>query len=511
MKRIIFIAGILLMLCGLTLGAWAASPDGEVFTDTDQLRGHTVGVITGGTTAILTEEYFDGEVNFEYFNQNTDMIAALDAGKIDAYVMDMYGAQFQCEEHPNQTVLAPAIKEAPAGFIFRKDDPDAAALRGEINEYLAAIRADGTYDEIYEIWMGKDDSKKVVDLDFSGERGELVMGSSTNIGSPFCFMLNGKMVGLELDIAARFCREYGYSLRFEDYDYGALINAVASGKVDFAGDSVMVTPERAESVDFSDETCLMGFVAVARRDAADAEQSGFFAKIASSFEKTFLRESRWKLFLNGIANTLLITVLSVVLGTALGFGAYMSCRRGNRIADAIVRFFSWLIHGMPVVVFLMILFYIVFGKSSVSGLWISVLAFTLVFAVAFTAMLRAGVAAVNPGQLEAALALGYPERRAFMNFILPQAALHMLPSYKAELVSLIKSTAIVGYIAVQDLTKVSDIIRARTYEAFFPLIATAVIYFLLAALLNFLVEQLHRRLDLRLRSEQKILKGAVLR
>ena len=125
-------------------------------------------------------------------------------------------------------------------------------------------------------------------------------------------------------------------------------------------------------------------------------------------------------------------------------------------------------------------------------------------------MLRSGVKAVDPGQTEAAHALGYTDRMTFFQIILPQALQHFMPTYRGQVVSLLKATAVVGYIAVQDLTKMGDIVRSRTYEAFFPLIAVAVIYFLLAWILTRAVGWLIGNIDPKNRRPEQILKGVKL-
>ena len=114
---------------------------------------------------------------------------------------------------------------------------------------------------------------------------------------------------------------------------------------------------------------------------------------------------------------------------------------------------------------------------------------------------------MDKGQLEGALALGYGNGKAFLNIILPQAIPHILPLYQGELTALLKSTAIVGYIAVQDLTRMGDLIRARTYDAFFPLIAVAAIYFILAAVLIALFKRLTFKFDYTKRNRETIMKG----
>ncbi|MEG1193685.1 MAG: ABC transporter permease subunit, partial [Clostridia bacterium] len=129
------------------------------------------------------------------------------------------------------------------------------------------------------------------------------------------------------------------------------------------------------------------------------------------------------------------------------------------------------------------------------------------FGVYVSEMMRTGIDAVDKGQIEAAHALGFTRMRTFRKITFPQAARHFLPVFKGEFISMVKMTSVVGYIAIQDLTKVSDIIRSRTLEAFFPLIATAVLYFLVANLLTVLLSWLEVSLDPKRRS--RTVKGVV--
>ncbi len=209
----------------------------------------------------------------------------------------------------------------------------------------------------------------------------------------------------------------------------------------------------------------------------------------------------------GDRNTLLITVLSVLFGTLLGFAVYLLCRNGNPVANKVTGACVWLVEGMPMVVLLMVLHYIVFKSIGIGGLAVAVIAFSLTFGAAMYGMLCSGVNAVDRGQTEGARALGYTDRQTFFRIILPQAAQHFLPGYKGQVVSLLKATAVVGYIAVQDLTKMGDIVRSRTYEAFFPLIAVTVIYFLLAALMIRIVEWIIGNINPKNRKPEQILKG----
>ena len=202
---------------------------------------------------------------------------------------------------------------------------------------------------------------------------------------------------------------------------------------------------------------------------------------------------------------MLITLLSVLFGTLLGFAVYLLCRNGNPIANKLTGWCIWLVEGMPMVVLLMVLYYIIF--RGMGGLVVSVISFSLTFGASMYGMLCSGVKAVDRGQTEAAYALGYTDRKTFFEIILPQAAQHFMPSYKGQVVALLKATAVVGYIAVQDLTKMGDIVRSRTYEAFFPLIAVTVIYFLLAGLLIRIIEKVIGNINPKNRKPEQILKG----
>ena len=225
------------------------------------------------------------------------------------------------------------------------------------------------------------------------------------------------------------------------------------------------------------------------------EKPGFFQNLARSFERNFIRENRWRLILSGIGVTCLITALATLFGTILAFAVCMFRRTGSALANAICNIYVKLLQGTPMVVLLMILYYIVFSNSGLEAVWVAIIGFSLNFGAYASEIMRSGIESIDNGQREAALALGYSENQAFFRFIFPQAAVRFLPVFSQETVSLLKSTAIVGYIAIQDLTKMSDIIRSRTYEAFFPLIVTAVIYFLIAWIISVILRQILKAID----------------
>ena len=236
----------------------------------------------------------------------------------------------------------------------------------------------------------------------------------------------------------------------------------------------------------------------------------FFDSVKDGFEKTFIRENRWQLILHGIGVTLLITAVAAAAGTALGFGLYILSRSGKKIVLGICAVYTRIISGLPAVVLLMILFYVVFAKAAIDGIWVASIGFALITGAFVYKNLALSVSGIDKGQTEGALALGYTDKLAFFKIVLPQAMRSFMPAYQGEIVSLLKSTAIVGYIAVEDLTKISDIIRSNTYEAFFPLIATAIIYFILTWIIAIVIGKINMKFDWKRRNKDNILKGVKL-
>ena len=482
------------------------APTNDSYTSVEELRQKRIGIQTGTNYDLLIRNAFP-DAKPSYYNNQSDLLAALTAGKIDAFPSDEPVIRYIINQgYAGITYIPEYIDSFDFAYCFSKTD-DGERLCAEFSEFIGSLQADGMLSELKEKWFGADETgKQIPDYrTFPAPKGTLIMATDGDY-PPFEYVRNGEVVGYDVDIAAQFCEAYGYGLQVQIMNMDAVLPAVQSGKCDFVGSALTITPERAESVLFSTPNYSGGVVLVVRSNAGNQECT-FWSGIKSSFDKTFIREKRWSLFLEGITNTLLITVMSLLCGTALGFGVFMLCRNGNRIANGITRFSMWLVQGTPMVVLLMILFYIVFGKAAISGVLVAVIGFTLTFGASVFGLLKMGVGAVDSGQYEAAYALGYPNRRTFFTIILPQALPHVLPAYKGEIVSLIKATAIVGYIAVQDLTKMGDIVRSRTYEAFFPLIAVTVIYFVLEALLGFVISRIGLSLDPRRRKPEDILRG----
>ena len=492
----------------------------EKYAALSDFVGKTISILSGTTFDVHLEKnsLLQGNVTVLYQNSDVDSVSSVLSGKSDAMILDMPNAEIVVAEHEELMIFPEVVQHDEYGFGFRKG----SELVKPFNDALQKLLAQGLGDEMTVKWMGKDESSKtLIPQDWEGTNGTLRFW--VNTGSPPMGYLgpDGTPVGYAVDVVLHVAREMDYKVEITECAFDGLIPALQSGKADLAGRSMSITEERLQKIDFSDPFYTGGSVLIVLKnkidptvlktlqstEGVDGDDSSFISSIVRSFNRTFIQENRWNVFLSGLLRTLLITFSSMTFGCFLGFALFFLCRNGGKTVRSIVQFVTGIIVGIPAVVLLMVLFYVVFGKSSISGITVSIIAFTLTFGISVFHMLETGTGAVEYGQTEGAYALGFSDSETFFQVIFPQAILHILPIFQGELVSLLKATAVVGYIAVQDLTRAGDMVRNRTFEAFFSLISVAVIYYLIGRLLAFLIGRIRKRLDPSSRSKKQILKG----
>ncbi len=492
------------MLFGAAAPVFAEqAPTKSGITTIEELNGKNLGVQTG----VLYEDHIKDDLEGEtwyYYKMPNDMIPALESNKIVAYLIEEVGFYAQRYEHPELVRLEEPVGVSDFAVIVGNNDKQ-ERLYSELQGFIAEGRSNGWLDQLYDYWVIHwNPNTCVIETvpETTGENGTVHIAIEGGY-EPFSFESNGEFSGYDVEFMMNFCAAYGYNWEFHAMEFDSIAPAVIAGKYDF-GMNIVVDEERAEASVLTDPyySCDIVFVLEGETDG----EARFLDGIKDSFYKTFVKEDRWKLFAQGIGTTLLITVLSVVFGTIFGFATYMACRHGNKLANRAMGVFDWFIHGIPTVVFLMILSFVIFANSSHITA-ISILGFTLIFGCSMFDMLKVGNNAVHRGQSEAAKALGYSDTQSFFKILLPQAAQHFLPIYKNDVISLIKETSVVGYIAVMDLTKMGDLVRSRTYQAFFSLIAVAVVYFILEWVLVSIVDRVQISIDPKRRSRDKILEG----
>ena len=234
----------------------------------------------------------------------------------------------------------------------------------------------------------------------------------------------------------------------------------------------------------------------------------------TKFYLNFIKDDRWKYITSGLGNTLKITVFALIFAVIIGvlvaiirysYDKNHTNKAGNfiqsllqfllAVANGICHVYLTIIRGVPVVVQLMIIYFIIFASPDVSKIFCAVVAFSLNSGAYVAEIVRGGLNSVDKVQFEAGRSLGFGYIATMWYIILPQAFKNILPALGNEAIMLLKDTSISGYVAIQDLTKGGDIIRSRTYDAFMPLIAVALIYLILVTILTLLLRRLERRLQ----------------
>ena len=481
------------------------------------LENATLGIVTGTSWDLIAQKAYPNAER-KYFTSDADALLALSQGKVDAFLADKTVYAGMRWENSGISCMDESIGEVSNALIFAKEGYNEKLLN-QINAFIAKAQEDGTLDRLSEKWFADAEPQEHPDyMNLSGENGTLSI-AICDAQKPVSYQKGSMYTGYEVDFLTLFAEEYGYKLDLQGMAFSALIPSVSSGKCDIGACGITITPERSESVTFTDPHFVTYGVAIIRNqshDEQDTSRENIWDSMLESFEKTFIRENRWKQILQGIGVTLVISISSAVIGSLFGFGLYTLSRSDSKAiqmtAKGFAKVYSRIIAGTPVVVILMILFYVVFGKiRDMSGIAVAIIGFTLTFGAFVYDHMTVSVSSVDRGQTEAAYALGYTKNQTFFRIIFPQAMNIFLPSYCGQAVELIKATAVVGYIAVNDLTKMGDIIRSNTYEAFFPLIATAVIYFLLTWGLSLILQLVKLRFESKRRSAETILKGVKMK
>lgn len=220
---------------------------------------------------------------------------------------------------------------------------------------------------------------------------------------------------------------------------------------------------------------------------------------AEQFAFNFLENKRWQFIVTGLKNTLIISLFAVLLGILLGFLVAIIRSSHDKTGKLkVLNFFCQLyltvIRGTPVMIQLLIMYYVIFATVDPGKMVVAVLAFGINSGAYVAEIVRSGIMSIDQGQFEAGRSLGFNFPQTMIYIILPQAFKNVLPALANEFIVLLKETSISGYIGLMDLTRGGDIIRSQTYEALFPLLAVAAIYLVIVVFLTYLVGKLERRL-----------------
>jgi polar amino acid transport system substrate-binding protein len=460
--------------------AQAGAPQPGKLVSAGDLKDKRIGVMLGSAHDTYAVKTYPQAQILQY-STLADLALAVKTGKVDAALYDEVPLQDILREDPAIGVLGESLFSFNVGVGFHKNSEE---LRQNFNRFLAAIKQNGVYADMVHRWIDQRETR-MPDIPHPPSSGTIVAGVSSG-GAPFTFVQNNQMLGFDIELIKRFAASIGKDVTFADMEFGGLIAAVASGKVNLIAASIYITPERQKQINFSDSYFAMNnrvFALKSNIASYGAEPSSkrpsvsLLASLGNSFRSNIVEENRFLLIWDGLKTTVVISIFSTIFGTILGAIVCFMRMSRLRLLSVPAKLYITVLRGMPVLVLLMLIFYVVFASVHINPVLVAVIAFGMNFAAYVSEIFRTGIEGVDRGQSEAGIAMGFSRVKTFAYIVLPQTVIRILPVYKGEFISLVKMTSIVGYIAVQDLTKASDIIRSRTFDAFFPLIMVAILYF----------------------------------
>ena len=476
----IFLSIVLPVLLSCS-GEQAQGPELQSEADLSGLR-----IATEAGTIYDIELSQRDDISLQLYNAASDVLQALINGMVDVVVDDEVIFNAQIRKENGIKIAFKGEQGFPTAFMFRKDEADLAEACSEVQRRM---EEDGSMQTLKDFWLtdryAEAESYTHIPAETSGTPLRVASCAST---APIAFQVEQEWYGIEIDILRELAKQLGRPLEIKLYDTMTGFMALRTNMADVLCGDIFITPERQEEFLFAEPYYDFQPAYYVMDPDAQTAKLGLVPWLKKSIHKNLITENRWKYLTNGLLETLKISVLAILLGSILGIGIYAMARSSRRWVHTIAKVYNGFLAGIPELVLLLILFYVVFADSGVPPDIVAVICFALFFASGVSDIYSTSLDAIPHGQTEAGLALGFTRAQTFFNIVLPQAIRRGLPLYSGLCVSLIKGTSIVGYIAIHDLTRAGDIIRSRTFDALVPLLVVTIIYFLLVWLISALLK-----------------------
>ena len=446
---------------------------------------HSEADLSGLTMSTSAGNYYDNkystweDITLFRVNTEADGIQAVRQGIADVHVTDEVAFTPEMRRQLGIKLAFRGEETFEVAFAVRKGDDE---LREQLDRFIRESRSDGSLDAILAHWLEDAPAPEMPGAGSPADPAPLRCITAINM-APICYVgEGGAWMGMDADLLQRFAAWSGRPFEMKYQDLGSAMIALSTGQCDVVNACLFITEERKKSVDFTEPyyLCRAGYFVV---DNDSAAAIGFGERLRMNL----VTEGRWKLITDGLWETLLITVFAILLGTVLGAGVCAMLRSRRKWIRKAVELYGAFIQGIPTLVLLLIMFYVVLAGAGLDGTVVAIVTFALCFAWSAGSIFASAIASVPKGQTEAGLSLGFTPLKTFTGIVFPQALQRALPLYSGECVALLKSTSIVGYIAIMDLTRASDLIRSRTFDAMIPLLVVTVAYFVLAWLIRLLL------------------------
>lgn len=473
-----FFSILLLLLVVLCSGC--SSQTLNEINSLEQLNNKNVGIYNGSEY----DKYLTDSKPL-YYNTYSDEISALRSGKIDAFLTDEPIANEILKDNLDLKVLENKLTNDSYAFAINKDNYE---LKKEIDSVIIQMKNDGILSKFKDKWISGN-NKKLENYNY--DYSKTLKFATVSGSAPFAYLQDNEVVGYDIDVINYIGYKLGYKVEIIEMAWEGVLPSIISGKADVAGCSIIITEERKKSLLFSEPDYSGGIVVVVR------DKKTFASDFIKSIKRTIIEEDRYITLLKGIKNTCIISLISIILGSFLGILVCLLKRMKNKIISMISKIYINIIQGIPITLLLLIFYYVIFGKININSTLVAIITFSIYFSAYMAEIVFGCLESINKKQLESAYSLGFTKIQAFKYIIFPQILCYLIPVYKNEIVSLIKLTSIVGYISILDITRASDLIRNRTYEAFVPLIIAALVYYLLCTIIGKLLDLAYKKINKR--------------
>ena len=494
-KKIRIFLMALMCMAFLTMYVKAdAQAKSKTIKTVDDLKGAKIGVQLGTTGDIYSSDY-EGDkegTTVERYNKMADAVQALKQNKIDCVIIDEQPALTVAKDNSDLKILEEEFVSEEYAICIAKGNDE---LTDKINSALEELKADGTIKSIISNYIGEEKGKHPYKTpEGTKYSGKKLVAATNATFPPYEYYENEKVTGIDIDIITAIGDRLGMKVEIADMEFDAIINSVSSGKADVGIAGLAVTKDRLKSINFSNSYAKSKQVIIVK-----AGKEGNKIGIVEKFKKNFIKDNRWKYITKGLKNTLIIAIFSAILGIILGFlVAFVRVthdRTGKiKLLNRVCKLYLTVVRGTPMMIQLLIMYYVIFKSVNVDKVLVAVLAFAVNSGAYVAEILRSGIMSVDNGQFEAGRSLGLTYKVTMMSIILPQAVKNVLPALCNEFITLLKETSICGYIGLNDLTRGGDIIRSNTFDAFMPLILVAIIYLFFVQLLTMGVAAMERSL-----------------
>lgn len=455
----------------------------------EELKGTVIGTYQGATVeTILSSHAEECGYKVEYHTEPASIIQGLKNGSID--LMTVRFPEFKAYMHtiPGLYLVWDSLLVDDQIVLLSLKNNE---LKDQFNEWLELPETRQMIQDSKDYWLrpygAPDPAPRDYDVPTEGEPIHIA-SSFTVVGTTY--ISNGKPAGVDIDVLYEFAKYAGRPVELLNMPTLSILAAVQTGQIDMGVSGISMRPDRSINenmlvtkpynrashalVGYSEELAIQQM-----KDAGLYRETGFFSNVSDAFRRTFIEEDRWQMIAGGLWLTVRISFYALVFGTLLGALICAMRMSRRRFISGTAKVYIEIMRVVPILVFLMIMYYAVFSSMGVSGEIVSVIALSMSMAAFVGDVFCMAIKGIDRGQREAGYALGFSKKQTFFNIILPQAARSAQSVYNGQVIAMIKATSIIGYIAVMDLTKAMDIIRSRTFDAFFPFIAAAVIYYLI--------------------------------